>query len=271
MILDGIIKNAELANGINENDYKGDNGLYYCGKCRTPKQRVIELRLQGKMVVPISCDCKIAARKAEEETRKAELLKDRRKEAFSGSTAINNTFSSDDSPETELSKICRTYATSFDSAKSKWLLFYGGCGVGKSYMAACIVNEIISAGYTAKFTNVSEIEQLLWNAESKKSVYTRLSLYDLLVLDDLSTERSTSYMNEILFNVIDGRLISGRPAIITTNLTAQEIVNPSDLSRQRIFSRLYEKSIPVKVDGADRRLQKMKECSRTALDDLLNL
>lgn len=271
MILDGIIKNAELANGINENDYKGDDGLFYCGKCRKPKQCVIELRLQGKMIVPISCDCKITARKAEEEVRKAELLKDRRKEAFSGSTAINNTFSSDDSPETKLSKICRAYAANFDPDKSKWLMFYGGCGVGKSYMAACITNEIISAGYTAKFTSISEIEQSLWNAESKKIIYTRLNLCDLLVIDDLSTERSTSYMNEILFNVIDGRLISGRPAIITTNLTAQEIANPSDLSRQRIFSRLCEKSIPIKVDGADRRLQKMKECSRTALDDLLNL
>lgn len=271
-ILLGIGKTAEKANPIKDGDYISSDGLIYCGVCNTPKQCYSTLPSVlggGNGIFPCPCDCVRVADEAEQEAIKAARQEISRREAFSDSEAVHSTFAADDTPESQLSKICRAYARKFSPDESKWLLLYGGCGVGKSYMAACIVNEVINAGYTARFTSISQIERFLWDAESKAAVYRRLNLYDLLVIDDLSAERSTPYMEEIIFNVIDERLSSGKPAIITTNLSADDFKNPKELAQQRIFSRLYEKSIPIRVDGADRRLKKMKATTHDEIKRLL--
>ena len=62
--------------------------------------------------------------------------------------------------------------------------------------------------------------------------YTHLDVYKrqiatietvaLLVLDDLGAERETSFAEEQLFAIIDRRLLSSKPTIVTTNLTFQE-------------------------------------------------
>ncbi len=36
-MIEMLLKNAELANPIESGDYIGQDGLYYCGKCNTPK------------------------------------------------------------------------------------------------------------------------------------------------------------------------------------------------------------------------------------------
>ena len=41
----------------------------------------------------------------------------------------------------------------------------------------------------------------------------------LLILDDLGAERNTSYGKECVFDVVNRRLLSGKPMIITTNIT----------------------------------------------------
>jgi DNA replication protein DnaC len=65
-------------------------------------------------------------------------------------------------------------------------------------------------------------------------------------------------MQEIVFNVIDSRYRAGLPLIVTSNLTAEEIKNPADISYQRIFSRLLEMCVPIEVKGEDRRRKILK-------------
>ena len=81
------------------------------------------------------------------------------------------------------------------------------------------------------------------------------------MIDDLSTERKTEYMQEIVFNVIDSRYRAKLPIIVTTNLTREELLNPADLTYQRIFSRLFEMCTPIEVSGKDRR-------QKALLDDI---
>lgn len=76
---------------------------------------------------------------------------------------------------------------------------------------------------------------------------------------DLGAERETEYMGEVVHNIIDNRYRAKLPLIITTNLTPDNLKNPTDIRKQRIYSRLLEMCIPVLVPGKDRRLQNNKE------------
>ena len=43
---------------------------------------------------------------------------------------------------------------------------------------------------------------------------------------------------EQVFNVIDSRYRSKLPLIVTTNMTLEELKNPQDLTRSRIYDRI---------------------------------
>ena len=103
-------------------------------------------------------------------------------------------------------------------------------------------------------TNFSRLVNTIQSMrEGKQEYLDSLNDYDLLVIDDLSSERDTEFMNEIVMNVIDSRYRSGLPLIITTNITADELKNPSDIRKERIYSRLMQMCFPIEVSGKDRR------------------
>ena len=95
--------------------------------------------------------------------------------------------------------------------------------------------------------------------EGKQNYIDNLNNFDLLVIDDLASERDTEYMGEIVQNIIDSRYRAGLPLIITTNLTSEELKKPLEIRKKRIYSRLFEMCYPIEVKGKDRRKQKLRE------------
>jgi DNA replication protein DnaC len=173
------------------------------------------------------------------------------------------TFDADDGANPELSGICKRYVERFDEmfADGKGLLFYGTVGTGKTFMASCIANALIDKGYSCLVTNFARITNELQSDFNKRQAYfDHLNQYSLIVLDDFASERDTEYMGEIVMNVIDARYRVKKPIIIATNLSGEEFDNPSDVRRQRVFSRLFEMCLPYEVKGKDRR-------KRTLLED----
>ena len=65
-------------------------------------------------------------------------------------------------------------------------------------------------------------------------------------------------MQEMVFQVIDGRYRSKKPLIVTTNLTLQEIKEPKQTSLARIYSRLDEMTTPINF-SVQRRKEKGKQ------------
>lgn len=249
---------AEQHNGINEGDYLKD-GLYYCGKCHTPKQ--VEVEFLGKKKKPFClCKCEAERKAKEDEERKKEefnaSVRRLRDSGFLEGDMKQWTFEKDDLQNEKLSNVAKNYVENFAEMKKrgKGLLLFGGVGTGKTYAAACIANALIDEGRPCLMTNFARLANTLSGTfDGKQEYIDSLNKYDLIVIDDLATERNTEYMQEIVFNVIDSRYRANKPLIVTTNLTSDEISKAADTSRQRIFSRLYDMCIPFEVSGTDRR------------------
>lgn len=270
-ILAILAARSEDANPQKPDDFIGEDGLLRCGKCGAPKQcRPFEDQPQA--VVFCACECFRKEEEAREErARLSEADKKRRICFMNANGELKNdayhTFDADDSPESEESRTARGYAEHFRIGMD-WLLLCGTNGIGKSFYAACICNDLVSRGYLCKFTNISEIASDLWNAENKSAVYADLAKFDLIVLDDFGAERDSEYMKEIQFNVIDSQLRMNRPCIITTNLSGAEIMSPKDKDMKRIFSRIYERVIPLTCKGEDRRRKSLMQEAKARLKSI---
>ena len=94
----------------------------------------------------------------------------------------------------------------------------------------------------------------------------RLCRYPLLILDDFGMEGGTEYGLEQVFNVIDSRYRSGKPLIVTTNLTLDDPAEPGGHRPFRIYDRLLSMCVPVRFTGdnfrqetAQRKMESMKK------------
>ena len=260
-----------------EDDYPGADGLLYCGKCRTAKQ--IRIRFDGEEQ-SVYCMCACMEREYErmmKEKRRNEMqyrIDRNRQNAFGycgdhDAKLHSFTFSADDGKNASLSKICRRYAERFHSG-IKWLVLYGKTDAGKTFGAACIANQLLEEGYSVRFVTASQVEKRLWDARIKSEIYGELSGFDLLVLDDLGSERSSEYMDEIVFNILDDRLRSGKPMIITTNINLTEIRDENRMQKQRIYSRLCERSAFFLCEEMGRRRTNARMESAAFIRELLN-
>ena len=259
-----IMATAEVANPINDGDYEKD-GLIYCGKCHTPKQCAVEIL--GALRKPmIPCKCRSEELDKEEREQKERIRSDEiervRKGGFPDSDMARWTFDNDDGKNPELSKIARRYVERFSEIKNRkrsGLLFFGGVGTGKTYISACIANALIDNGYKCLVANFVRLINTIQGANDKQGYLDGLNEYDLLVIDDLASERSTEYMDETVFNVIDARERNGKPLIITTNLTSRELKDASNIRKARVYSRLFDLCFPYEVKGTDRRRDSLKD------------
>lgn len=158
---------------------------------------------------------------------------------------------------TAIFKLCKEYALNFSPETSKNLLFLGDAGLGKTHLTLSIVSEVIKKGYLPVYASA---ENLFTSIESEKfsgegkGTYEQVLGCDLLVIDDLGSEMITSFTKSVLYNLVNTRLLSGKPTIINTNLTMKEIETKYTA---RISSRFIGEYDWNKFLGEDIRQQKL--------------
>lgn len=264
-------KNSEA-----EGDFRDEEGFLCCGKCKTRKEGEIDFQ-DRKLRVPHLCKCESEKRereRQEEERRRfREECERRRRDGITDPSYLTQTFDQDDGRNQKTSDVCRKYVEHWSEMKADniGILFYGGVGTGKSFLACCIANALIDKCVRVSVTNFPRIlNKLQGFGEDKQAFLDKLGRYDLLVIDDLGVERDTSYSVEQVYNIIDARSRSGKPLIITTNLSLADLQNPPSLGYARIYDRILEMCpIKLKLVGESRRTAnaaERREKARKILD-----
>lgn len=149
---------------------------------------------------------------------------------------------------------CKEYAGDFDTDNGS-VLMIGQTGLGKTHLSLAIAGEVIKKGYSVLYNSAQNIFNTLqkerFGKNDQNGAYEAMLLEcDLLVMDDLGAEFSTQFTNAALYNIINTRINSGLPTIISTNLSLVEIEN---MYSQRISSRLLGEYAVLKFIGADIR------------------
>ncbi len=135
---------------------------------------------------------------------------------------------------------CRQYAQNFDLCAGN-LLFSGNTGLGKTFLSACIARTVADKGYSVVYESASKLFQTLEKArfegtEENRRAAAKYSECDLLIMDDLGTEMAGQFVISALYTLVNDRLMEGRPTIISTNLSVEELnhrYNPQIVSRLR--------------------------------------
>ena len=149
---------------------------------------------------------------------------------------------------------CEAYAEDF-GLSSPSLILYGNTGLGKTHLSLAIANKAIEKGFNVVYGSahnlLSEIEkEHFGRLKSDDSPEDNVLNADLLILDDLGAEFSTSFTVSMVYNIINTRILKGLPTIISTNLWYDEI---SDKYGNRVYSRIIGNYTPLEFAGRDVR------------------
>ena len=152
---------------------------------------------------------------------------------------------------------CRRYAYSF-SEKSPSLLFSGDTGLGKTFLSACIARTVADSGYSVMYESAGHLFANLERAkfsndENARRESDKYTACDLLIVDDLGTEMPGAFVTAALYTLINDRLLSGKPTIISTNLNTEDFAHRYS---PQIASRLRGSYTRIPFVGEDIRLVK---------------
>ena len=126
--------------------------------------------------------------------------------------------------------VCRDYAYEFGERSGNLLLF-GPPGLGKTFLSACMARVVSENGHSVVYDTVSHIfaqyeSYKFRRNEEDETLAEDVNRYrscDLLIMDDLGTEMLTGFVQDTLYQIINGRLNEGRKTVISTNLTPDQI------------------------------------------------
>ena len=147
-----------------------------------------------------------------------------------------------------------------DFAKKKEnLLFMGRSGSGKTFLSCAIGKACAEQGnyvcYVTAQNMISEFEAEKFGKGGKIGDTDRFFESDLLIIDDLGSEFATQFSESVIYNVVNSRLNSASPMIISTNFRPEEL---SDFYHERLVSRLLNEFLtPVFADVDVRELKKL--------------
>lgn len=158
-------------------------------------------------------------------------------------------------------------------AQDVGLLFIGPCGVGKTHLATAIIQELIlKKGAPCIFYDFRELIREIQSTFGPDAVLTESDVLspvfqkDIIVLDELGAKRTTAWVEETVFYIVNYRYNHKKMTLFTTNYPDTEDEEDSreafykkggenliDRIGVRLRSRIYEMCKVIEMWGDDYR------------------
>lgn len=151
--------------------------------------------------------------------------------------------------------LSKNFIKTFDEKNDLNLLLWGPTGQGKTFLLNSIAAELINKDVIVIYQTAYEVLKTIEDRKFKNIDDDRYNLYfesDLLIVDDLGIEFVNSFTTSEIFNIINTRLLRGKKTLISTNLSPKEL---SETYTDRVFSRVFQKFVPISFFGPDLRWQ----------------
>ena len=139
------------------------------------------------------------------------------------------------------------------------ILIYGEVGLGKTFLTNCIAKAVLDKGHQVLYLSANELFQcvlspyLMNQEKSLADLYKYVYNCELLIIDDLGTELTNSFVTSNLFEIINQRNLQGKSTVISTNLGLKDL---KDRYSERIMSRVIESYTVFNIYGENIRYQK---------------
>ena len=162
-----------------------------------------------------------------------------------------------DMPAPQL-QVVRRFARSIDERldEGRGLWFFGGVGTGKTTLAMLVSKSGLDAGRTVAIYSLPHLLAVIRSTfesaaqASYAQLLERLTAVDLLQIDDLGAEKTSPWVLEQLYAIVNARYEAERSIVVTTNLEHDDLCEQIGV---RTVSRLEEMCEMVPLFGRDHR------------------
>jgi DNA replication protein DnaC len=122
---------------------------------------------------------------------------------------------------------CKNYAKDFH-LPCDGIFMIGGTGLGKTHLSLSIAREVADKGFSVVYGSVPDLirkikDESFGHSDEEGEVLETIKECDLLVLDDLGAEHETKYNVSTIYEIINSRINSKKPTIVSTNFSVSEI------------------------------------------------
>ncbi len=153
---------------------------------------------------------------------------------------------------------CRAYAGAFTPSADS-LLLQGATGTGKTHLSLAIAKTVTEKGYSVIYGSIQPLLRRLESEHFGRAEGDSEAQFldcDLLILDDLGMEFDTPFTRASLYNILNARLLEGKPTIISTNLGFSAL---AERYGEQIASRINGGFVPLLCVGKDiRQLKRLQ-------------
>jgi DNA replication protein DnaC len=141
-----------------------------------------------------------------------------------------------------------------DAGHGLW--FMGPPGTGKTTLAMLVSKAAIKAGRSVAIYSLprllNQIRDSYRGDRSYSDLLDRLVAVDLLHIDDVGAERTTDWVLEELYSIVNGRYENERSIVLTSNILDREAL--CEQITPRTVSRLTEMCDELPLLGHDHRM-----------------